>query len=280
MNQELQEKFNKLKVYMKDLESVLVAYSGGVDSTLLIKVASEVLGERAIAVTASSETYPSRELKDANEYAGVVGINHRVIHTSELEIAGFSENPPDRCYFCKHELFTKLRQIADENNVLYILDGSNFDDQNDHRPGMKAAKELGVKSPLKETGFTKDDIRELSKFYQLPSWNKPSFACLSSRFPYGTQITPDKLVVLDEAEEFIRELGFNELRVRHHDTIARIEISTAEFQRFLAVADSVNEKLTKLGFLYVALDLAGYKTGSMNLSLKEEELCKNTCQEV
>jgi uncharacterized protein len=189
----------------------------------------------------------------------------------ELEIAGFADNPPDRCFYCKHELFSKLTEIAKANGIEYVFDGSNYDDRNDHRPGMRAAKELGVVSPLKQAEMTKDDIREASKEFGLSTWNKPSFACLSSRFPYGTKITPEKLSVIGEAEDFIRDLGFKELRVRHHDNIARIEIGKADLERIIAYADQIVEKVKSLGFLYVTLDLAGYKTGSMNYTLSEDE---------
>ena len=241
------------------------------DSTFLLKVAYDVLGDKVIAVTANSETYPKRELDEAKAYAQSLGIRHIVIETLELEIAGFADNPPDRCYYCKHELFSKLTEIARANGLEYVFDGSNLDDRNDHRPGMRAAKQLGVVSPLKQAEMTKDDIREISKEFGLSTWNKPSFACLSSRFPYGTKITPEKLVVIGEAEDYIRDLGFQELRVRHHDNIARIEIGKADFARILPFTDQISDKLKSLGFLYVTLDLSGYKTGSMNYTLTEEE---------
>lgn len=275
MDNLLMEKLSKLKSILVDMKSALVAYSGGVDSTLLLKVAKEALGDRIIAVTADSETYPKRELEDAIKFAEQMGVKHTVIHTSELEIAGFADNPPDRCYYCKHELFSKLTDIAKQEKLSFVLDGANYDDRNDHRPGMKAGRELGVRSPLKEAELTKEDIRQLSKHYQLPTWNKPSFACLSSRFPYGTKITPDKLLVVGEAEDYLRSLGFNELRVRHHDKIARIEINKKDFPKLLEMAEEVSQKIKGLGYLYVTLDLEGFRSGSMNLSLSEEEICNN-----
>lgn len=265
-------KLENLKAIIKDKGGAVVAFSGGVDSTFLLKVAAEVLGDKVIAVTANSETYPKRELEEAKLFAGTQGIRHIVIETLELEIAGFADNPPDRCFYCKHELFSKLTAIAKENGIKYVFDGSNYDDRNDHRPGMRAAKQLGVISPLKEAEMTKEDIRELSKEYGLSTWNKPSFACLSSRFPYGTKITPDKLAIVGEAENFIRDLGFKELRVRYHDTIARIEVGRADLERIVTFADEITAKLKALGFLYVTLDLSGYKTGSMNYTLSEEEI--------
>ncbi|HYF84458.1 MAG TPA: ATP-dependent sacrificial sulfur transferase LarE [Clostridia bacterium] len=271
MKEQLQNKLENLRKIIRNTDGAVVAFSGGVDSTFLLKVASEVLGDNIIAVTANSETYPKRELEEAKLFAETQGIRHIVIETLELEIAGFADNPPDRCFYCKHELFSKLTEIAKNNGLRYVFDGSNFDDRNDHRPGMRAAKQLGVVSPLKDAEMTKDDIREMSKEFGLSTWNKPSFACLSSRFPYGTKITPDKLVVIGEAEDFIRDLGFPELRVRHHDTIARIEVGKADLGRIVTFADQITDKLKSLGFLYVTLELSGYKTGSMNYTLKEVE---------
>jgi uncharacterized protein len=264
-------KLESLKTIIKNTGGAVVAFSGGVDSTFLLKVAYDVLGDKVLAVTANSETYPKRELEEAKAFAESLGIRHIVIETLELEIAGFADNPPDRCFYCKHELFSKLTEIAKANGIEYVFDGSNYDDRNDHRPGMRAAKELGVVSPLKQAEMTKDDIREVSREFGLSTWNKPSFACLSSRFPYGTKITPEKLTVIGEAEDFIRDLGFKELRVRHHDNIARIEIGKADLERMIAYADQIVEKVKSLGFLYVTLDLAGYKTGSMNYTLSEDE---------
>jgi pyridinium-3,5-biscarboxylic acid mononucleotide sulfurtransferase len=264
-------KLENLKTIIKNTGGAVVAFSGGVDSTLLLKVAHDILGEKVLAITANSETYPKRELEAAKAFALSLGIRHIVIETLELEIDGFADNPPDRCYYCKHELFSKLTEIAKTNGMEYVFDGSNYDDRNDHRPGMRAAKQLGVVSPLKQAGMTKDDIREISKEFGLSTWNKPSFACLSSRFPYGTKITPEKLVVIGEAEDFIRDLGFTELRVRHHDNIARIEIGKADLERIIPYADKIVEKVKSLGFLYVTLDLAGFKTGSMNYTLSEDE---------
>ncbi len=271
MNEQRLKKLENLKAIIKGTNGAVVAFSGGVDSTFLLRVAAEVLGDKVIAVTANSETYPKRELEEAKLFAEAQGIRHIVIETLELEIAGFADNPPDRCFYCKHELFSKLTNIAKENGIKYVFDGSNYDDRNDHRPGMRAAKQLGVVSPLKQAEMTKEDIRELSREYGLSTWNKPSFACLSSRFPYGTKITPDKLLVVGEAEDFIRDLGFKELRVRYHDTIARIEVGKADLERIVAFADEITAKLKALGFLYVTLDLSGYKTGSMNYTLSEEE---------
>ncbi|OGO78827.1 MAG: TIGR00268 family protein [Clostridiales bacterium GWB2_37_7] len=264
-------KLENLKTIIEKSNGAVVAFSGGVDSTFLLKIAHDVLGDKVLAVTANSETYPKRELEEAKAFVESLGIRHIVIETLELEIEGFADNPPDRCFYCKHELFSKLTEIAKNNGIDYVYDGSNFDDRNDHRPGMRAAKQLGVVSPLKQAEMTKDDIREISKELGLSTWNKPSFACLSSRFPYGTKITPEKLVVIGEAEDFIRDLGFQELRVRHHDNIARIEIGRADLERIIPFADRIVEKVKSLGFLYVTLDLAGYKTGSMNYTLSDAE---------
>lgn len=271
MRETTMRKLENLKEIIKSTNGAVVAFSGGVDSTFLLKVAKDVLGDKVLAVTANSETYPKRELEEAKVFAAEIGVKHIIIETLELEIAGFADNPPDRCFYCKHELFSKLTEVARQNGVNYVFDGSNFDDKNDHRPGMRAAKELGVVSPLKQAEMTKADIREISREFGLNTWDKPSFACLSSRFPYGTKITAEKVTVVGEAEDFIRDLGFRELRVRHHDTIARIEIGKNELEKIIPYADMIVEKLKKLGYLYVTLDLAGYMTGSMNYTLSEEE---------
>lgn len=270
---ELMDKFQKLKDILKEAGSGAIAYSGGVDSTFLLKVAYDVLKDNIIAVTARSSSYPEREFNEAKEYIKQIGAKHVIITSEELDIEGFSKNPVNRCYFCKTELFSKVRKEADKYGLKHVFDGSNFDDIGDFRPGMKAAKEQGVISPLKLAELTKDDIRKLSKMLNLPTWNKPSFACLSSRFPYGKEITIDKLSMVEKAEQFLIDMGFKQLRVRHHDEIARIEVAPEDRARFfdLDIMDKIGNEFKKIGFKYVTLDLIGYRTGSMNEVLSEEE---------
>lgn len=262
----LQEKYANLKDYIKNLGSLAIAYSGGVDSTFLLKVAYDVLGENAIAVTATSSTYPKREFEEAKRWIKDIGAKHIIIESEELDINGFSENPTNRCYYCKQELFTKVQGVAMENNIKYVADGSNLDDLGDFRPGLQAAAELKVVSPLREAKLTKEDIRALSKELALPTWSKPAFACLSSRFPYGHKITKEKLSMVEQAEDYLYELGLRQLRVRHHENIARIELGEVEFEKFMNknLMRQVGEKLKEIGFTYVTLDLNGYRTGSMN----------------
>ncbi len=249
--------------------SVMVAFSGGVDSTLLLKVAADVLGRKVEAVTASSPTYPEREIKAARVLARKLGVRHAVIATSEMDNPEFTANPPLRCYHCKKELMESIRSLADERGLAVVVDGQNADDVADFRPGARAAAELGVRSPLREAALTKADIRALSKRYGLPTWDRPSLACLASRFPYHTPITMEDLGRVGRAEDVLRRIGFSQLRVRHHGTIARIEIPPTEFDRLLApkVRSRVEKALKKLGYLYVTLDLGGYRTGSMNEAL-------------
>lgn len=269
----LQEKYQLLKDIIKKKESAAIAFSGGVDSTFLLKVAKEVLGDKLVAVTATSSTYPKRELNEAIKYAEDIKVKHIIISSEELDIEGFAMNPKNRCYYCKKELYTKINNIAVENGVNFVFDGSNLDDTGDYRPGMQAAKELDVVSPLKEAGLTKNDIRELSKELGLPTWNKPSFACLSSRFPYGNKITISKLTMVDKAEQFLLDMGITQVRVRHHGEIARIEVEPAEREKFfdVNVMDQIGKELKKIGFTYVTLDVLGYRTGSMNETLSEED---------
>ncbi|MTI48544.1 ATP-dependent sacrificial sulfur transferase LarE [Sporosalibacterium faouarense] len=267
----LEQKYNKLKGILEDLGSAAVAFSGGVDSTFLIKVCKDILDDKAIAITATSSTYPQREFKEACELVKNIDIQHIIIESEETDIDGFAKNPPNRCYFCKHELFTKVQEVAKSHGMKYVLDGSNFDDIGDFRPGMKAAKDLEVRSPLKEAELTKDDIRVLSKRLDLPTWDKPAFACLSSRFPYGQEITPEKLLMVEKSEDYLRELGFNQFRVRHHGEIARIEVYPEERIKFFNtdILDKVSDYFKGLGFTYVTLDMRGYRTGSMNEVLKK-----------
>lgn len=257
-------KYEKLKEYLKELKSVAVAFSGGVDSTFLLKVAHDVLGDNAIAVTARSCSFPERELNEAKAFCKKEGINHIIVESEELNIDGFSQNPKNRCYLCKTELFTKMRQTVEKLGIENIAEGSNTDDNGDYRPGLIAVQEQGIKSPLRYAELSKNEIRELSKKLGLNTWDKQSFACLSSRFVYGETITEEKLKMVDKAEQLLLDLGFTQVRVRIHDTMARIEIKKAEFPKILEVSDKVYAYLKSLGFTYVSLDLGGYRTGSMN----------------
>ncbi|HVI92910.1 MAG TPA: ATP-dependent sacrificial sulfur transferase LarE [Anaeromyxobacter sp.] len=270
MDPALEAKKQKLLDLLRDMGGCVIGFSGGVDSTFLFAVAARVLGKRALAVTATSETYPERELREANELALRIGGRHRVIVSEELDIPGFAENPVDRCYHCKSELFTKLRKVAAEEGLPHVADGSNVDDRGDYRPGRKALRELDVRSPLEEAGLSKDDIRALSKEMELPTWDKPSFACLSSRFPYGVTITREKIAVVGKAEESLRELGLRTLRVRHHGDVARLELGADEFGRVVdGLRDEVVRRVKAAGYTYVALDLQGYRTGAMNEALTQ-----------
>jgi uncharacterized protein len=263
---ELQNALKQLESHIAEIGSLVVAYSGGVDSTFLLKVAHDVLQDRVIAVTARSSTYPERELKEAAEYTHNAGIKHIIIQSEELDIEGFTDNPPNRCYLCKYELFSKIKKVAQKYNIKYIAEGSNIDDLGDYRPGMQAIKELGIISPLKDIGLGKDAIRKLSKQMELPTWDKAAFACLASRFPYGVKITQDKLAMVDKAEQYLLNLGFKQVRVRHHGDTARIEVAEAERLNFfdLELMDNVYKQFQKIGFAYTSLDLKGYRTGSMN----------------
>lgn len=264
----LNDKAAELRTILAGMGGCVVGFSGGVDSTLLFAVAAQVLGARALAVTATSKTYPERELAEARELAGRIGGRHMVIVSEELDIPGFRDNPSNRCYYCKKELFGKLRAIADREGLCCVLDGTNCDDAGDHRPGRGAAVELQVRSPLEEAGFTKQDIRDLSREMGLPTWDKPAFACLSSRFPYGTAITPERVDQVGAAEEALRGLGFRTLRVRYHGDVARIELGEDEFAGATGtLRDDVVRLVKQAGFTYVALDLQGYRTGSMNEAL-------------
>ncbi|MCD6447876.1 MAG: ATP-dependent sacrificial sulfur transferase LarE [Thermoplasmata archaeon] len=262
-----EEKIKNLKKMIAEMERVLIAFSGGVDSTFLLKICVDILGkENVIAVTASSPTHQMDEMEEAKKIAQFFGVKHVIIHTDEMENEAFVTNPVERCYFCKKELFSKLKEIAAEYGIKYVLDASNGDDAFDYRPGMKAARELGIKSPLLEAGITKEEIRKFSKEMGLPTATKPSQACLASRFPYGEKITEEKLKMVAEAEKFLKELGFKVVRVRHHGKIARIEVDKNEIARIMeeGIRKKIYERLKEIGYTWVCLDLMGYRSGSMN----------------
>lgn len=274
----LQDKYTNLKQCIQQLGSVAIAFSGGVDSTFLLKTAHDVLGDGVIAVTASSCSFPKRELEEAKEFCRKEGIRHFICESEELHIEGFAQNPKNRCYLCKSELFTKIKEIAKEHQIQFVAEGSNMDDNGDYRPGLIAVKELEVKSPLREASLNKEEIRQLSKELDLSTWNKQSFACLSSRFVYGETITEEKLGMVDAAEQFLLDLGFRQVRVRIHGKIARIEIEESEFAKLFQgnYFTTINQQLKEYGFTYVTLDLGGYRMGSMNDTLEDKTITKES----
>jgi uncharacterized protein len=262
------DKETSLRARLESLGSVVVAYSGGVDSAYLAYVASQTLGDRAVAVTADSPSYPERHRQLAVRIARDFGLQHEIIHTSELDVPEYRANPSNRCYYCKRELYTHLSRIAADRGAV-VVDGNNADDRGDYRPGRQAAREFGVRSPLDDVDLTKAEIRELSHRAGLPTWDEPASACLSSRIPYQTEVTDEKLRTIEQAEEALRALGFRVFRVRHHDDVARIEIARDEMIRALEpdVAIAIVRQLKAVGYKYVSLDLQGYRTGSLNEGL-------------
>jgi uncharacterized protein len=272
MTMETAAKYAALKEYVESLGSVVVAFSGGVDSTFLLKTAHDVLGDRAVAVTARSASFPARELREAVAFCQKEGIRHLICDSEELAIAGFAQNPANRCYLCKSELFAKIWAIAGAEGALHVAEGSNLDDEGDYRPGLAAIKEQGVVSPLRHASLSKREIRELSRKLGLPTWNKQPFACLASRFPYGERITAERLSMIDKAEQVLLDRGFGQVRVRWHGALARIE---TDQDGFALLADQelreyIYTAFKAIGFAYVALDLLGYRTGSMNETLPKE----------
>lgn len=266
LDAETQTRYERLQAILRDMGSVLVAYSGGVDSALLLKVAHDVLGERALGVIASSPAYAAEETREALDVAAQMGVPVVRIETHELEDERYAVNDFNRCYFCKTELFSHLEPLAKQHNLRYIAYGINKDDDGDFRPGQRAAREFHVRGPLKEAEMGKREIRAIAQFLDVPVWNKPAMACFSSRIPYGSRVDTASLSMIYRAEKFLREQGFHQLRVRHHDKIARIEVERSELPRLIEdeMSQRVTDALRKIGYTYVTVDLLGYRTGSMN----------------
>lgn len=266
------DKMDDLTRILASLGSVAVAFSGGVDSTFLLKVAHDLLGDQVLAVTAAADTFPGREQTEAEEFCKKEGIRQVVFEFRALEMEQFRQNPPDRCYICKKRLLSKVADIAKENQMAFVVEGSNLDDNQDYRPGHRAVAELGIQSPLREAHFSKSEIRLCSKELGLFTWQKPSFACLATRFVYGETITAEKLAMVGAAEQLLLDLGFTQVRVRMHQMMARIEVFPAEMVRLVEepLRSHVEEELRKLGFSYVTIDLAGYSSGSMNRTMEKE----------
>jgi pyridinium-3,5-biscarboxylic acid mononucleotide sulfurtransferase len=261
-------KLEEMERILKKMQSALLAYSGGVDSSFLLKVAHDSLGDKLLAVTAVSPTYPREELDLAKETARRLKARHKIIRTSELSNRNFVSNPVNRCYFCKKELFGKLKEIARKNNIKFVIDASNATDKKDYRPGARAKKELGIRSPLEEAGFTKDEIRKLSKKLKLRTWDKPSLACLASRIPYGRPITPAVLAKIEKAEKVLKAMGFKQVRLRHYGGLCRIEVNAANVAALIRKRNLIVAKLKPLGYNYITVDLEGYRTGSLNEVIK------------
>ena len=270
LSEGLQTKLEDLKKYIAGLGSLAVGFSGGVDSSFLLAVAHEVLGDRLIAVTGADASVPEREIKEAKLFCEERGIRQIICKLNPLLEESYRHNSPDRCYYCKRGIFTEIARVAKENGIEYTAEGSNVDDMGDYRPGLRAVEELSVKSPLREVGLTKSEIRQLSKAMGLPTWSKPAYACLASRFVYGEEITEEKLHMIDKAEQFLIEKGFFEERVRMHGNVARIEVPPADIPRLAAdgIREEVCDKLKEIGFMFVALDMKGYSMGSMNATIR------------
>ena len=267
----MDEKLELLKTGLKKYKSAVIAFSGGVDSTFLARIAKDVYGDNLLLITATSSTYPFYELDEAKSLAQLLGVKHKIIVSEEIDIPGYAENPPDRCYYCKSELFGKIKYISTKDGFEAVLDGSNTDDLKDLRPGMKAKQEKGVISPLADAGFTKMDIRRFSAELNLPTAGKQSYACLASRFPYCDKITKVKLYRLGSAEFEVRKLGFTQFRIRSHENLARFEFIPSEMDKAWSIKDKLTEICLKSGFNYVTIDLKGYRTGSMNEVLSESD---------